>query len=212
MQLSGHSWYKRVILEQLEFLVQDLEQLELKEQLVQLDQEEKRVIQGVLLVHKVQLDPQGPQGDAGTAASITVGSTTTGAVGTNASVSNSGTGQQAVFNFTIPTGADGANGQAATIAVGTVSTGVAGSNVSISNSGTSDATVFDFTIPRGDTGASGSFTWRGTWSSATSYGTNEVVLYNGTSYIAVANNQNVIPSSDSTKWNIMAGWCRRWIY
>ena len=104
----------------------------------------------------------------------------------------------------IPTGADGANGQAATIAVGTVSTGVAGSNASISNSGTSDAAVFDFTIPRGDTGASGSFTWRGTWSSATAYGTNEVVLYNGTSYIAVANNQNVIPSSDSTKWNIMA--------
>ena len=148
--------------------------------------------------------PQGPQGDAGTAASITVGSTTTGAVGTNASVSNSGTGQQAVFNFTIPTGADGANGQAATIAVGTVSTGVAGSNASVSNSGTSDAAVFDFTIPRGDTGASGSFTWRGTWSSSTAYGTNEVVLYNGTSYIAVANNQNVIPSSDSTKWNIMA--------
>jgi hypothetical protein len=53
MQLYGHSWFKRVILEQLELLEQ-LEQLELKEQLVQLDQEEKRVIQE-LLVYKVQL-------------------------------------------------------------------------------------------------------------------------------------------------------------
>ena len=55
-----------------------------------------------------------------------------------------------------------------------------------------------------DTGASGSFTWKSTWSSATAYGTNEVVVYNGTSYIAVTNNQNVRPDTDSTKWNIMA--------
>ena len=54
--------------------------------------------------------PQGYQGDAGSAATVTVGSVTTGVVGSNASISNSGTSQQAVLNFTIPTGADGANG------------------------------------------------------------------------------------------------------
>ena len=114
------------------------------------------------------------------------------------------TGPQGPQGDTGPAGPQGAGGPAATVTVGSVTTGVAGSDVSVTNSGSSSQAVFDFTIPRGDTGASGSFTWRGTWSSATAYGTNEVVLYNGTSYIAVANNQNVIPSSDSTKWNIMA--------
>ena len=43
-------------------------------------------------------------------ASVTVGTTTTGAAGTNASVSNSGTTQDAVLNFTIPRGAQGEQG------------------------------------------------------------------------------------------------------
>ena len=43
-------------------------------------------------------------------ASVTVGTTTTGAAGTNASVSNSGTTQDAVLNFTIPRGAQGIQG------------------------------------------------------------------------------------------------------
>ena len=51
----------------------------------------------------------GLDGD-GIAATIEVGTTTTGAAGTNASVTNSGTDQKAVFNFTIPRGADGVDG------------------------------------------------------------------------------------------------------
>jgi hypothetical protein len=43
-------------------------------------------------------------------ASVDVGTTTTGAAGTNASVSNSGTTQDAVLNFTIPRGAQGVQG------------------------------------------------------------------------------------------------------
>lgn len=43
-------------------------------------------------------------------ASVNVGTTTTGAAGTNASVSNSGTTQDAVLNFTIPRGAQGVQG------------------------------------------------------------------------------------------------------
>lgn len=49
--------------------------------------------------------PEGPRGDtgpAGQAATITVGSTTTGNPGTDAQVTNSGTAQNAIFNFTIP--------------------------------------------------------------------------------------------------------------
>lgn len=66
--------------------------------------------------------PQGPPGQDGTngqpgaAATIQVGTTTTGTAGSSAQVSNSGTSSAAVFNFTIPkgdkgdTGAAGANG------------------------------------------------------------------------------------------------------
>ena len=43
-------------------------------------------------------------------ASVTVGTTTTGAAGTNASVTNVGTTQDAVLNFTIPRGAQGVQG------------------------------------------------------------------------------------------------------
>jgi hypothetical protein len=48
----------------------------------------------------------GPQGPQGTAATITVGTTTTGAAGTNALVTNSGNLNDAIFNFTIPRGKD----------------------------------------------------------------------------------------------------------
>ena len=50
----------------------------------------------------------GPKGDA--AATITVGTTTTGTAGTNASVTNSGTSNDVVLNFTIPQGATGPAG------------------------------------------------------------------------------------------------------
>ena len=51
--------------------------------------------------------PAGADGEPGAAATITVGSTTTGAAGTQASVSNSGTEYAAVLNFTIPRGEQG---------------------------------------------------------------------------------------------------------
>jgi hypothetical protein len=54
----------------------------------------------------------GPQGTAGAAATVTVGSVTTGAAGTSASVVNAGSSSAAVLNFTIPAGATGAQGQA----------------------------------------------------------------------------------------------------
>ena len=97
----------------------------------------------------------GSDGAPGQAATITVGSTTTGNPGTNASVTNSGTTSAAVLDFTIPRGADGTNGQdgqAATVTVGSTTTGAAGTNASVTNSGTSSAAVLNFTIPRGADG------------------------------------------------------------
>ena len=52
----------------------------------------------------------GRDGQDGQAATIDVGTVTTGAPGTQASVTNSGTTSAAVFDFTIPRGADGTNG------------------------------------------------------------------------------------------------------
>ena len=52
----------------------------------------------------------GPQGPAGTAATVNVGTTTTGAPGSNATVTNSGTSSAAVFDFIVPRGDTGATG------------------------------------------------------------------------------------------------------
>lgn len=54
--------------------------------------------------------PQGPDGDAAT---ITVGTVTTGAPGTSATVVNSGTSSAAVLDFTIPRGDKGESGSGA---------------------------------------------------------------------------------------------------
>lgn len=56
--------------------------------------------------------PTGPQGPAGQdgMGTVTVGTTTTGAAGTQASVVNSGTPQNAILDFTIPQGAQGIQG------------------------------------------------------------------------------------------------------
>lgn len=63
--------------------------------------------------------PQGPKGDkgdagakgdTGAAASIKIGTVTTGAAGSNASVTNSGTASNVVLDFTLPRGEDGADG------------------------------------------------------------------------------------------------------
>lgn len=108
--------------------------------------------------------PKGNDGANGAAATISVGTTTTGNPGTNASVTNSGTSSAAVFNFTIPrgdkgdkgdTGSTGATGAAATIAVGSTTTLPAGSSATVTNSGTSSAAVFNFGIPKGDKGDKG---------------------------------------------------------
>src|SRR6185437_9088632 len=52
----------------------------------------------------------GPTGPVGSAATVSVGTVTTGAPGTMAAVTNSGSASAAVLNFTIPQGAAGANG------------------------------------------------------------------------------------------------------
>lgn len=62
------------------------------------------------LTNPTNVNIKGAKGDTGTAASIKIGSVTTGAVGSNASVTNSGTASNVVLNFTLPRGKDGKDG------------------------------------------------------------------------------------------------------
>lgn len=84
----------------------------------------------------------GPQGSAG---SISVGTVTTGAAGSSASVTNSGTSSVAVFDFTIPQGAPGDDDipQNAQTAAYTLVASDAGKHISITTGGvTIPASVF----------------------------------------------------------------------
>ena len=136
---------------------------------------------------------KGDKGEDGKAATIAVGTVTTGEAGTEASVTNSGTDSAAVFDFVIPQGKAGAkgadgikgdkgeDGKAATIAVGTVTTGEAGTEASVTNSGTDSAAVFDFVIPQGKAGVGGNEpAWGsisvGTYSAETTYSKGEYVV------------------------------------
>ena len=103
---------------------------------------------------------QGIQGVQGPAATVGVTEAiVTGAAGTNATVTNTGTSSAATLNFTVPrgdTGIQGGQGVAATVAVdATTVTGASGTNASVTNTGSSSAANFRFTIPRGADGTDG---------------------------------------------------------
>jgi hypothetical protein len=109
----------------------------------------------------VSLISAGPPGQAAT---LSVGSTTTLAPGSLASVSNSGTSSAAVLNFAIPQGAQGLQGaqgtqgpagSAATVVAGSTVTLPAGLQAIVTNSGTSNAAILNFQIPQGTQGTPG---------------------------------------------------------
>lgn len=135
----------------------------------------------------------------GVIASVSVGTTTTGAAGSSASVSNSGTSLDAVLNFTIPRGDTGATGAAATIAAGTTTTTAPGTNATVTNSGTSGAAVFDFTIPRGagvnSGGTAGQFL---TKASSTDYDTTWTTITGTLSYQGTWNASTNTPTLTSS--------------
>ena len=102
--------------------------------------------------------PEPPVPPTPLAPTVTVGTTFTGAPGTSAVVTNSGTPQNAVLNFVIPrgetgaVGATGLPGTPATVTVGTTTTGAPGTNAAVTNSGTANNAVLNFTVPAGETG------------------------------------------------------------
>lgn len=120
--------------------------------IVQPDNERKIILKG----------SGGLKGETGDAATITVGSTTTGEPGTSASVVNSGTSSDAVLDFVIPkgskgdkgdTGATGATGPANTLSIGTVQKG---DTAEATITGTAPNQTLNLTLPKGDKGDTGS--------------------------------------------------------
>ncbi len=142
----------------------------------------------------------GPVGPQGTAATISVGTTTTGAAGTQASVTNSGTSSNAVLNFVIPRGE---NGQAATINVGTTTTLPAGSNATVTNVGTSTNAILNFGIPGSTTIDSGSFISRTTQTYTTASSIILLPITLNSNNITIAN--GVISISKSGRYKIDYG-------
>lgn len=90
------------------------------------------------------------------AATITVGSTTTGTPWSSASVTNSWTSSAAVLDFTIPQWAKWETWAWATVAIWTTTTLPAGSSATVTNSWTSTNAVLNFWIPKWDS-------WSGSW-------------------------------------------------
>ena len=98
--------------------------------------------------------PPVAEGPPGKAATIQVGTTTTGEPGTEATVQNVGNENAAILNFTIPAGAAGPTGATPAISV-QVSGLPAGSEPTVSVSGTPEAPVISLGIPAGQQGTPG---------------------------------------------------------
>jgi len=75
--------------------------------------------------------PAGATGPAGSAATVTVGSTLTGAAGSPAIVTNSGTTSAAILDFSIPQGLKGDKGDAGDVSF--TSTGTFSGTISMTN-------------------------------------------------------------------------------
>ncbi len=126
--------------------------------------------------------PKGDPGENGTAATIKIGATTTEAPGTFASVTNTGTEQNAILNFAIP---EGAAGKAATITIGTTTTGAPGTQASVTNVGTPQNAILNFVIPQGSPGTTliagtTTTTQPGTLATVTNSGTPDAAVFDFT--------------------------------
>ncbi|RYF78452.1 MAG: hypothetical protein EOO39_01425 [Cytophagaceae bacterium] len=89
----------------------------------------------------------GPKGDAGSAATVILGTVTPLPPGSTPTITPTGSGSALVLNFGIPT--------TATLTVGNVTTVAYGISPSITTRGTSPNLILDFAIPRGKDGVDG---------------------------------------------------------
>lgn len=156
-------------------------------------------------------------GDVGPANSLAIGSVTTGAAGSSASATITGTAPSQTLDLVIPrgntgatgaAGPQGATGSAATITVGTVDTVDPDDPATVTNSGTSGAAVLDFEIPKGDPGTP--INHRGDYNGATTYALNDAVRVLGSTWVYInatpgsGNAPPTLPTESNSYWQLMA--------
>ena len=95
----------------------------------------------------------GPQGPTGATPDMTIGTVETGAAGSQAEATITGTPEAPVLNLALPRGAVGATPN---ISIGQVTTGQPGTPVVVTITGTEEAPVLNITIPQGLQGNTGS--------------------------------------------------------
>lgn len=128
---------------------------------------------GTATVTVTSVGDRGPQGDVGPATTLTIGTVTTGAAGSNASATITGTAPSQTLSLTIPRGDTGA---ANSLTIGTVETGAAGSTASATITGTAPNQALNLTIPRGDSGTAG-VSWQPVPMSPSASGTAGQIAY-----------------------------------
>lgn len=100
----------------------------------------------------------GSEGPAGPANTISIGTVTTGAAGSSAGATMTGTSPNQTLNLTIPQGAQGIQGNAGpanSLSIGTVTTGAANSSAAASITGAAPSQTLSLTIPQGIQGIQG---------------------------------------------------------
>ncbi|MDV3426960.1 MAG: hypothetical protein LIR50_07205 [Bacillota bacterium] len=145
-------------------------------------------------------------GDKGDAATISVGSTTTGDPGTSASVTNSGTSSNAVFNFTIPKGDKGDTGEDGTDGVDgyspTASVTKSGSTAIISitdKNGTTTASISDGTNGTNGTDGEDGYSPTATVTKTGKIATITITDKNGTTTTQISDGADGTGSGDMSK-------------
>jgi hypothetical protein len=164
------------------------------------------------------IGPQGPVGATGStgatgpANSLAIGAVSTGAAGSNASATITGTAPSQTLDLTIPrgdkgdTGDTGATGPANSLAIGTVSTGAAGSNADATITGTAPNQTLNLTIPVGATGATGPTGPQGpTIADANAPATNNILWQIRTTAFTAASGGRYVASGTFTVTNPASG-------
>ena len=164
------------------------------------------------------IGPQGPVGATGStgatgpANSLAIGAVSTGAAGSNASATITGTAPSQTLDLTIPrgdkgdTGDTGATGPANSLAIGAVSTGAAGSNADATITGTAPNQTLNLTIPVGATGATGPTGPQGpTIADANAPATNNILWQIRTTAFTAASGGRYVASGTFTVTNPASG-------
>lgn len=104
----------------------------------------------------------GNTGSTGPANSLSIGTVTTGAVGSSASATITGTAPTQTLNLTLPTGATGPTGPAPNMSIGTVTTLAAGASATATVTGTNPNYSLNLGLPQGLKGDIGAQWYAGT--------------------------------------------------